>query len=111
MSDASFDVERLLRQALTPVEPPERLRERLEHTLTTLTAAAADELEAWELRAMRDPRNWARPAAALVVGTTAGAALVVVRARQHQRRGRGGLAGSVGRAVREVAVDPRRLLG
>ena len=46
---------------------------------------AADELEAWELSAMRDPRNWARPAAAVVAGGAAGAALVLLRAR---RRGR-----------------------
>ena len=34
---------------------------------------------------MRDPRNWVRPAAAVVVGTAAGAALVVLRARQQRR--------------------------
>ena len=34
---------------------------------------AADELEAWELSAMRDPRNWVRPAAAVVAGSAAGA--------------------------------------
>ena len=44
---------------------------------------AADELEAWELSAMRDPRNWARPAAALVAGSAAGAALVLLRARRR----------------------------
>jgi hypothetical protein len=79
------DVERLLRSALVPVEPPERLSDRLERGLTELTEAAAHELADWELGAMRDPRNWARPAAAVVVGTLAGGALVVVRARQRQR--------------------------
>ena len=40
--------------------------------------------------AMRDPRNWVRPAAALVVGTAAGAALVVLRVHQrHRTRGSG----------------------
>ena len=33
----------------------------------SITEMAADELEAWELVAMRDPRNWVRPAAAVVV--------------------------------------------
>src|SRR5947209_19353364 len=80
---ANFEV--LLRQALAPVDPPEDLVARLEETLTSLTEIAAEELEAWELSAMRDPRNWARPAAAVVVGTGAGAALVLLRARQIGR--------------------------
>src|SRR2546429_2203486 len=85
MSDAA-DFELLLRQALTPVDPPADMPERIEATLVNLTELAADELEAWELSAMRDPRNWARPAAAVVVGTTAGAALVLLRARPRPRR-------------------------
>jgi hypothetical protein len=79
--------EGLLRQALAPVEPPEDLGQRLEDALTSLTELAAGELEAWELSAMRDPRNWVRPAAALVVGGTAGIALVALRARRHIRQG------------------------
>ena len=79
------DVERMLRSALVPVEPPEALSDRLERRLTDLTEAAAHELADWELSSMRDPRNWARPAAAVMVGTLAGGALVVVRARQRQR--------------------------
>ena len=73
MSDAER-VERLLRLALTPVEPPERLSDRLERGLAELTEAAADELADWEISTMRDPRNWVRPAAAVVVGTLAGGA-------------------------------------
>ena len=53
-----------------------------------MTEAAADELADWEMSAMRDPRNWVRPVAAVVVGTVAGGALVVVRARQQQPRRR-----------------------
>src|SRR6059058_6635971 len=83
MTEAASSFEGLLREALTPVEPPEDLVERLESTLTSITEMAVDELEAWELSAMRDPRNWARPAAAIVVGGAAGAALVVLRARQR----------------------------
>jgi hypothetical protein len=79
------DVERMLRSALVPVEPPVALSDRLELRLTELTEAAASELADWELSAMRDPRNWVRPAAAVMVGTAAGGALVLVRARQRQR--------------------------
>jgi hypothetical protein len=34
---------------------------------------------------MRDPRNWVRPAAAVVVGASAGTALVVLRVRGRHR--------------------------
>jgi len=85
MSEAAPNLESLLRRALAPVEPPAGLAGRLEDTLTSITELAAEELEGWELSAMRDPRNWVRPAAAVVVGGTAGVALVLLRAR---RRGR-----------------------
>ena len=111
MSEATH-FESLLRQALTPVDPPEDLIERLESTLTSLTELAADELDAWELKSMRDPRNWARPAAAVVVGTTAGAALVLLRARQRQkRRSSGGDLGDVARRVmHDIAEETQKLL-
>jgi hypothetical protein len=79
----SFEVR--LREALTPVEPPADLMQRVEGTLTSITELAAGELEAWELSAMRDPRNWVRPAAAVVVGGSAGMALVLLRARRRIR--------------------------
>ena len=89
MSEAAVpDFEALLRAALAPVEPPEELAGRLEETLTSITELAADELEAWELGAMGDPRNWVRPAAAVVVGTTAGVALVVLRTKQRSKQRR-----------------------
>jgi hypothetical protein len=111
MSDAA-DFELLLRQALTPVEPPADMSERIESTLVNLTEMAADELEAWELSAMRDPRNWARPAAAVVVGTTAGAALVLLRARQmRRRRSRGqNVLDAAEQALKDVYGEARRLL-
>jgi hypothetical protein len=84
MSQAMPNFEGLLREALAPVEPPKDLALRLESTLTSITEMAAGELEAWELSAMRDPRNWARPAAALLAGGTAGAALVLLRARRRE---------------------------
>ena len=104
MSDAER-VEKLLRLALTPVEPPERLSDRLERGLSELTEAAADELADWEMSAMRDPRNWARPAAAVVVGSLAGGALVLVRARQQQKKKQARGFKALERSVRGVATD------
>jgi hypothetical protein len=83
MSEAVPGLESRLREALAPVEPPADLAVRLETALQSITELAADELEAWELSAMRDPRNWVRPAAAVIVGGAAGAALVLVRARRR----------------------------
>jgi hypothetical protein len=104
MSDAER-VERLLRMALAPVEPPEGLTDRLERGLSELTEAAAEELADWELAAMSDPRNWVRPAAAVVVGGMAAGALVLVRARQqHRKRQARGLR-ALERSVRDVAGD------
>ena len=110
-SDAP-DIESLLRRALAPVEPPEELSERLESALVELTEMAADELEAWELSAMRDPRNWVRPAAAVVVGATAGTALVVLRARQRaqRRKSQQGVRGLAERTVRDVGDEVQKLL-
>jgi hypothetical protein len=107
----TVDFEVLLRRALTPVEPPEELADRLESTLVELTEAAADELEAWELSAMRDPRNWVRPVAAVAVGTAAGTALVIVRARQRaQRNKHQGVRGLAERTVRDAAGEARKLM-
>jgi hypothetical protein len=114
MTEAAPNFETLLREALAPVEPPADLVERLEVTLLSITEMAADELEAWELSAMRDPRNWVRPAVALVAGGTAGAALVVLRARRREQLARGGLDAvreNAERTLRSVSRETRRLLG
>src|ERR671925_2140188 len=101
MSDPmAADIEGLLRQAFRPVDPPESLATRLESTLQELTDLAAEELESWELRSMRDPRNWVRPVAAVAVGTAAGAGLVVLGWRRQHRRQRNVPA----------AVDVRRIV-
>ena len=88
MTDRAADFETLLREAFRPIDPPAELEERLELRLTSLVEAAADELEAWELSAMRDPRNWARPVAAAAVGGAAAVGLVLVRTqrKRHKRR-------------------------
>src|SRR4051794_41499403 len=46
-AEPSTDVESLLRSALRPIEPPEKLSGRLEETLSAVTEAAAEELSAW----------------------------------------------------------------
>jgi hypothetical protein len=113
MSTSAADFETLLREALSPVDPPADLVQRLERTLVSLTELAQEELDSWELSAMRDPRNWVRPAAAAVVGVSAGTALVALRVRARSR-GRGRGSGSVferaGQTVRDVADEARRIL-
>ncbi len=112
MNASAAEFESLLRQALAPVEPPADLVNRLEHTLVSLTEAAQDQLEAWELSAMRDPRNWVRPAAAAVVGVSAGTALVAlrVRARHRSRRQQSrNLLELAGRTLRDAADEARRI--
>ena len=87
------DVENLLRSALRPIEPPESLPGRVEETLSAVTEAAAEELSAWaeelsesELAALRDPRNWLRPAAAAAAGTVAGGALLLIEVQRRRNR-------------------------
>jgi hypothetical protein len=109
MSDVER-VEQLLRSALVPVEPPERLSDRLERGLSELTEAAADELADWELSAMRDPRNWVPTVTAIVVGGAAAGGLVLVRARQqHKKRQATGLK-ALQRSMRGVATDVQKRL-
>lgn len=103
------DVEALLRSALVPVEPSEALSDRLERGLSEITDLAAGELADWELSTMRDPRNWARPAAAVVIGSAAAGALVLVRARQQQKKKGGGLRG-IEKSLRDLADDVQNRL-
>jgi hypothetical protein len=79
------DLEGLLRRALAPVDPPEDLATRVRSTLQSISDLAAEELEGWELSAMRDPRRWARPAVAFLAGGAAGSGLLLLGL---QRRGR-----------------------
>src|SRR3984957_6118105 len=109
----SANAEALLREALTPVEPPVRMAEQLESSLTLLAEAAQEELDGWELSAMRDPRNWVRPVVAASVTVTAGTALVLlrVRARQHARRGESStLIQYAERTFHDIAEEARRVL-
>ena len=107
------DTERLLSSALAPVEPPVGLSDRLERHLALVAGAAAEELADWEIGAMRDPRNWVRPVAAVAVGGAAAGALVLVRARQHARSRPASGSGlrALDRGAREVARGLRRRLG
>src|SRR3954452_20007796 len=86
--DRTMDFEQLLRQALQPVDPPDELEARLEDRHRTIAVAPVEELEGWELSAMRDPRNWIPTVAAAGVGASAAVGLVLVRTqrRRHKRR-------------------------
>jgi hypothetical protein len=106
------DIEGLLRQAFRPVDPPESLATRLESTLQELSDLAAEELDSWELSAMRDPRNWVRPVAAAAIGTAAGAGLVVLRVRSMHRKQKKHVHGVelAERTLRSAADEVRRLV-
>jgi hypothetical protein len=89
-AEPTGDVETLLRSALRPIEPPENLAGRVEETLSAVTEAAAEELSAWaeelsesELRSLREPRNWVRPAAAIAAGGIAAGGLGLVELRRR----------------------------
>jgi hypothetical protein len=113
VSSGAADFEALLREALAPVDPPADLAHRLELTLINLTELAQDELESWELRSMRDPRNWVRPAAAAVVGASAGTALVALRVRGRHRARKQQSANVLElaeRTLHDVAEEARRVL-
>jgi len=110
MAEARFDIEQLLRNALAPVEPSASLSERLDERLTELTAVAFDELADWELAAMRDPRNWGRPAAAVLIGGTAAAALILVRAQRRSKK-HGQPLRSLEEGARDVTLEIRKRLG
>jgi hypothetical protein len=104
------EVERLLRSALAPVEPPVGLTDRLEARLTAVTDAAVHELAEFDSDAMRDPRNWGRPIAAAAVVGVAGAALIVVRARQQHKKRHVRAIQALEQSVTEVSRDIRRRL-
>ena len=106
-SRGPIDLERLLADALRPVDPPEDLATRMETTLSAITEQAAAELSSWadelsegELQALRDPRNWVRPVAAVAVGSAAAGALLIVNARRRRRPD--GLRESAERLLRDL---------
>ena len=98
MTEPQTDVEAMLKTALRPIDPPDDLAGRMEETLGAVTEAAASELSAWaeelsdsELRSLRDPRNWVRPAAAVASGAVAGGALAVMGLRHRRGQKSSGL--------------------
>jgi hypothetical protein len=110
------DIEARLRAALAPIEPPEHLRARVESTLDSLVEMAGNELEAWELRAVKDPRNWPRaalgPATAVVVGSGAAVGLVVLRTqrKRHRRRAQAhGARDLAARTLRDAAREAKKV--
>ncbi len=110
---SSTNLEALLREALSPVEPPLRLTRQLESTLSVLTEAAQEELEGWELTSMQHARDWVRPVIAAGVTVTAGTALVLlrVRARRQSRRQQSTtLIEYAERTLQDIAQEARRVL-
>jgi len=111
--DSTFEeMERRLRAALHPIEPPVHLQRRLEQTLDNIVELAADELESWEIEAIKDPRNWPRaafgPATAIVVGSGAAVGLALLRTQRNRHRRRAqskGLRDLTARTVRDVARE------
>src|SRR5215210_5792931 len=105
----------MLRRALAPVDPPQELEARLELTLGSLVGMAADELDAIELSAMRDPRNWSRlvrPVAAAGIGSAAAVGLILLRTqrRRHKRRSEAhGPVDLFGRTLRDLSREARRV--
>jgi hypothetical protein len=92
-------VERMLADALRPIEPPDSLSGRLEETFSAITEKAASELSDWadeltdsELESLRDPRNWVRPVVAVTAGGIATGALVLLELRRRSQK-RSGLRG------------------
>lgn len=78
-------IESILSRAFAPVEPPARMYEEFELRLTDISLQAADEISDWELNAMRDPRNWVKPAVALAAGSAAAGTLLVLGLRNRHR--------------------------
>jgi hypothetical protein len=110
----SSDIEAQLRRAMAPVQPPVELELRLETTLGELVELAADELEGWELAAIKDPRNWPRaalrPAAAVVVGSGAAVGLVLLRTRRRRHKRRNQAHGALDLAERTLRDAAREAL-
>ena len=111
--ESRLGIERLLETAFASVDPPSGLVDELEIKLADVQAAAIEALEEvsdWELAALRDPRNWVRPAAAVVAGTAAGTALVVLQIRRGRRQRTAGLRGLAAQGGKELlgAVERTR---
>ena len=92
MSMDEIRIENLLADALRPVEPPQRMSDRLHDTFSAISDAAASDLTDWaeeltesELESLRDPRNWIRPVTALAAGGVATGALILVGFRRRSR--------------------------
>ena len=71
---------------------------------------AFDELADWELAAMKNPRDWGRTGAAIVIGGSAAAALVLVRAQRRSKK-QGHPLRSLEEATRDVTREIQKRLG
>src|SRR5919199_976089 len=111
---STWGFEARVRQAPAPGEPPAGPQPPPPMTLGSLVELAADELEAWELKAIKDPRNWPRaalgPAAAVLIGTGAAAGLVILRTRRRRHRRRHQAHGALDLAERTLRDAAREAL-
>src|SRR3712207_1211133 len=113
MSERVESLETLLRQALAPIDPPAELQARVEERLTSLVDLAADELDAFELGDMRNPRNWVRPAVATMVGSGAAVGLVLLRTQRKSHKRRAASSNPLdlaGRTLRDLADEAAHLV-
>ena len=113
MTEGVESFETLLRQALAPIDPPAELQARVEERLVSLVDAAAGELDALEFAAMRDPRNWVRPAVATVVGSGAAVGLVLLRTQRKRDKRRAASSNPLdlaGRTLRDLADEATHLV-
>lgn len=103
-------IESILERAFAPVEPPEHLYSRFEDRLEQISANAVEEIADWELAAMRDPRNWVRPAVAVAAGAGAAGALLVLGLRSRRRGDDKGMAAAkaLSDALTEAAEGARK---
>jgi hypothetical protein len=88
-------IESLLADVFQPVEPPQRVSERLHQAFEAIGGAATSDLTGWadeltesELDSLRDPRNWVRPVVAVTAGGVATGAMVMFEIRRRGRRRR-----------------------
>ena len=112
LSSTFEDMERRLRAALRAdraARPP--AAPRSSRRSTTIVELAADELESWELEAIKDPRNWPRaaigPATAIVVGSGAAVGLVVLRTQRKRHKRRAAVQGRRATSPRARCATPR----
>ena len=78
------DIESRLQQALSPVEPPTELEGRVDE-LEAAVEETGEELEAWERKAINDPRSLVHIIGLFVIGVLIALVAAWYEARRHGR--------------------------